>query len=175
MSSLAPVTTNYQTISSKDDPFVFANGAQLDEVGLAYQTIGELNADKSNAILLFHAFSGSHLVSGFCPENPYSNYWTEECHHGWWELFVGPKKAIDTDRFFVICANYIGGCYGSTGPSTINPETGTPYGSEFPNISVNDVVRSQVRLLDHFGIDQLHAVIGPSTGCLLYTSDAADE
>lgn len=167
MSSLAPVTTRFQTIATDDNPFVFASGDQIEEAGLAYQTLGELNADKSNAILLFHAFSGSHLVSGYCPENPYTEYWTEECHHGWWELFVGPGKAIDTNRFFIICANYIGGCYGSTGPASINPKTGIPYGSDFPNLRVNDVVRSQVRLLDSLGIDKLHAVIGPSTGGLM--------
>lgn len=166
MSSLAPVKTRIQSIASNDNPFVFRSGESLTDACLAYETLGHLNEDKSNAILLFHAFSGSHHVAGFCPENPASPYWTEECHFGWWELFVGPGKAIDTDQFFVICANYIGGCYGSSGPSSINPETGKPYGSQFPHVSVNDIVRSQARLLDAMGIEKLHAVVGPSTGGL---------
>lgn len=166
MSTLAPVKTRIQSIASKDDPFVFRSGESLSEARLAYETLGTLNEDKSNAILLFHAFSGSHHVAGFCPENPYSEFWTEECHHGWWDLFIGSGKAIDTDRFFVITANYLGGCYGSTGPASINPETGERYGSKFPHICINDIVRSQVKLLDALGIEKLHAVVGPSTGGL---------
>ncbi|MDF1816019.1 MAG: homoserine O-acetyltransferase [Verrucomicrobiales bacterium] len=166
MSTLAPVQTCLQAIADKNDPFTFRSGESLSEAHLAYETLGELNEQKSNAILLFHAFSGSHHAAGFCPENPYSPYWTEECHFGWWERFIGPGKAIDTDQFFVICANYIGGCYGSTGPSTTNPDTGSPYGRLFPHICVNDIVRSQIRLLDAMGIEKLHAVVGPSTGGL---------
>jgi homoserine O-acetyltransferase len=166
MSTLAPAETRLQTVATKENPFVFSSGEFLTNAQLAYETVGTLNEDKSNAILLFHAFSGSHHAAGFCPDNPASPFWTGECHFGWWELFIGSGKAIDTDRFFVICANYIGGCYGSTGPSSINPETGKPYGSSFPHVGVNDIVRSQVRLLDALGIEKLHAVIGPSTGGL---------
>ncbi len=92
---------------------------------------------------------------------------------GWWETLVGPGKAIDTDKYFVICANYLGGCYGSTGPASIDPATGIPYGPNFPNVTIHDVVQSQVRLLDHFGIDQLLAVVGPSVGGLACTTFAA--
>ena len=95
------------------------------------------------------------------------NRWTKDLHNGWWDLFVGPDKALDTNRYFIICANYLGGCYGSTGPSSINPATSQPWGSQFPHLSVNDVVRSQVLLLDSLGIKKLHAVIGPSIGGLM--------
>lgn len=166
MSTEAPVKTRTQTIASPDNPFRFRSGEVLEHATLAYETQGTLNADKSNAILLFHAFSGSHHFAGFCPENEASQFWTSECHPGWWDLFVGPGKALDTDQYFIICANYIGGCYGSTGPSSIDPGTGKPYGSRFPHVSVSDVVRCQARLLDNLGIDVLHAVIGPSTGGL---------
>ncbi len=166
MTDIAQVETRLHTLATPEEPFVFRSGESLDDAQLAYVQLGELNEDKSNAILLFHAFSGSHLVAGYCPENPATDYWTEECHYGWWEPFVGPGKAIDTDRFCVICANYIGGCYGSTGPASIDPATGEPYGSRFPHISVLDVVKSQIHLLDTLGIDKLHAVIGPSTGGL---------
>ncbi|MFV1994835.1 MAG: alpha/beta fold hydrolase family protein, partial [Verrucomicrobiales bacterium] len=92
--------------------------------------------------------------------------WTEEMHEVWWDAFIGPGKALDTDRFCIICANYIGGCYGSTGPVSTDPETGKPYASSFPHITVADVVKSQLLLLDHLGIGKLKAVIGPSTGGL---------
>lgn len=150
-----------------EEPFPFADGTTLPELQVAYETVGELNAAKDNAILIFHALSGSQHIAGINPSVPEAGrFWTEENHLGWWDHFVGPGKAIDTSRFFVICANYAGGCYGSTGPSSVNPETGKPYGAAFPHITINDIVRSQVLLLDHLGIDRLHAVIGPSTGGL---------
>ncbi|MEZ5301533.1 MAG: homoserine O-acetyltransferase [Verrucomicrobiales bacterium] len=99
-----------------------------------------------------------------------SERWTEECQTGWWDGFVGPGKALDTDRFFVICANYLGGCYGSTGPSSPDPESGQPYGSRFPHIAFPDIVDSQIRLLDHLGIGRLHAAVGASIGGMLCTS-----
>jgi len=166
MSTLAPLETRLHQIASRDRPFVFRSGESLSFANLAYETLGTLNRDKSNAILLFHAFSGSHHAAGYCPVNPASRFWTKECHFGWWELFIGRGKAIDTDRFFIICANYIGGCYGSTGPSSIDPESGKPFGRRFPHVCVNDIVRSQAILLDYLGIEKLHAVIGPSTGGL---------
>ncbi len=93
--------------------------------------------------------------------------WTEDVHLGWWDLFIGPGKALDTDRYFVICANYLGGCYGSSGPLSINPATGMPYGRDFPPVLSSDIVRSQAALLDHLGIRALHAIIGASVGGLL--------
>ncbi len=132
---------------------------------LAYETFGRLDADHSNAVLIFHALTGSQHVTGFNPHVPgLDGRWTEECQTGWWSAFVGSGKPIDTDRFFVICVNYIGGCYGSTGPASINPATGDRYGSQFPEVTMADIVDSQVVLLEHLGIDRLHAVIGASTG-----------
>lgn len=166
MSEIGQVETQFQTITTPDNPFVFRSGAKLDHVEIAYETYGELNAEKSNAVLLFHAFSGSQHAAGFNPSVPDNPFWTGECKPGWWDLFIGPGKAFDTDKYFIICANYLGGCYGSTGPASIDPETGKRYGSTFPNLMVGDVVRSQADLLDALGIEQLLAVVGPSTGGL---------
>ena len=172
MSELQQVKTQFQVIATPDNPFVFRNGESLDHVTIAYETYGTLNEEKSNAILLFHAFSGSQHAAGYNPAVEGNDFWTQECTDGWWELFIGPGKALDTDKYFIICAHYVGGCYGSTGPSTINPETGKPYGSAFPHVTVNDIVRSQTLLLDALGIDQLLAVVGPSTGGLCCVSFA---
>jgi homoserine O-acetyltransferase len=101
------------------------------------------------------------------------HYWTEELHRGWWNDFIGPGKPLDTDKFFIICPNTLGGCYGSTGPSSLNPETGKPYGKAFPHLTATDVVNSLLPLLDHFGIGRLHAIIGPSIGGLLALALAA--
>ncbi|NNE93220.1 MAG: alpha/beta fold hydrolase, partial [Verrucomicrobiales bacterium] len=161
-----PVHTQIQTIATKDDPFVFADGTSLNDVSLAFETYGTLSPEKNNAILLFHALSGNQHAAGINPDVPETPYWTAECHLGWWNEFIGSGKALDTDKFFVICVNYVGGCYGSTGPASINPDTGKPYASSFPHISVHDVVRSQMRLLDRLGIKTLHAAVGPSTGGL---------
>ncbi len=166
MSEIGQVETFFEIIATPEKPFVFRSGASLDHVQVAYETYGTLNEDASNAVLLFHAFSGSQHAAGFNPAVVGCEFWTRECEQGWWNLFVGPGKALDTDRYFIICANYLGGCYGTTGPSSINPETGKRYGAAFPNVTVNDMVRGQALLLDALGIDQLLAVIGPSTGGL---------
>jgi len=166
MSEIGQVETRIETIATPQDPFVFRSGASLDHVEIAYERYGELNADASNAILLFHAFSGSQHAAGINPGLPGNPYWTPECVPGWWEPFVGPGKALDTDRYCIVCANYLGGCYGSTGPSSIDPATGRRYGSRFPHVSVADIVRSQAALLDRLGIQRLLAVVGPSTGGL---------
>lgn len=143
-------------------------GGRIPGAQLAYSTWGTLNEDRSNAILLNHALSGTHHASGSHPHPPEGvDLWTEEIHPGWWSSIIGPGKAIDTDRFFVICANYLGGCYGSTGPASINPETGKPFGSTFPHLNASDLVDAQIPLLDHFGIKKLHTAIGPSVGGLL--------
>jgi len=172
MEDIGQVETQIRRIATPESPFTFRCGATLTHLELAYETYGTLNEDRSNAILLFHALSGSQHAAGFNPEVPETPYWTEDCHLGWWDLFVGPGKALDTERYFVVCANYLGGCYGSTGPSSINPETGDRYGPDFPNLTVNDLVRSQARLLDALGIDRLLAVVGPSTGGLACISFA---
>eukprot|EP00729_Bicosta_minor_P003880 gene3880-15297_t len=139
------------------------NGGLLDSFKLAYETWGELNEDKSNAILLFTGLSASsHAKSHKHNESP-----------GWWEKFIGPGKALDTDTNFVICANVLGGCYGSTGPSSANPRTGVPYALAFPMVTCADMVRSQFLLLDDLGIDSLHAVVGSSMGGMLSLAAAA--
>ena len=121
----ALVSTNILRLD--EEPFRLKSGAVLPGVEIAYQTWGELNAEKSNAILLSHALSGSHHASGYNPSLPDAGeLWKEELYHGWWEDFIGPGKALDTDRFFIICANYLGGCYGTTCPRSLNPDTGKP-------------------------------------------------
>lgn len=122
---------------------------------VAYQTYGSLNAAKSNAILICHALTGDQHVANTHPVTG---------KPGWWETLVGPGKPVDTNRFFVICANILGGCMGSTGPASINPKTGQPYGLDFPVITISDMVDAQARLIDHLGIGQLFAVIGGSMG-----------
>jgi homoserine O-acetyltransferase/O-succinyltransferase len=122
---------------------------------IAYQTYGDLNAAKSNAILIAHALTGDQYVAS---NNPVTG------KSGWWETMIGPGKPIDTNRFFVICANILGGCMGSTGPASINPKTGQPWGLDFPVITIGDMVDAQVRLIDHLGIGELFSVIGGSMG-----------
>jgi homoserine O-acetyltransferase len=139
-----------------DTPLVFRSGAVLPRYELIYETYGKLNADKSNAILICHALSGHHHVAGY--------YADDTKNMGWWDTMIGPGKPIDTDKFFVIGLNNLGGCHGSTGPSSINPETGHAYGASFSLITVEDWVESQVRLADLLGIQQFAAVIGGSLG-----------
>ncbi len=169
--SIGRVETQFFTFGSHDAPFVMMCGSILSEVTLAYETYGNLNAEASNAVLVFHALTGSQHAAGFNPEVPgVGERWTEDNHVGWWDGFIGPGKPIDTDRYFVVCANYLGGCYGSTGPTSINPETGKPYGSSFPNVCFADMVDSQLKLLEHLGIEKLHAVAAGSTGGVMALS-----
>ena len=150
------------------NPFPLRDGGTLPQVRIAYETWGELNADKSNAILVCHALSGSHHAAGRNPSiEGVGSLWQEELHAGWWEDMIGPGKAIDTNKHFVICANYLGGCYGSTGPGSINPETGRHWGSSFPAVTATDQVNALALLLDELGIGTLHAVVGPSVGGLV--------
>lgn len=151
-------------------PMVLQSGERLDEVRVAYETYGELNDARDNAVLVFHALTGSQHLSGWTEEVPGVSKWSAECREGWWTSFVGPGRPIDTNRFFVIGANYLGGCYGSTGPASLNPATGRPYGSTFPHLTVADVVDTQVALLDHLGISTLHAVTGGSVGGMMCLS-----
>ncbi len=139
-----------------DTPLVFRSGAVLPRYELVYETYGTLNTAKSNAILVCHALSGHHHVAGY--------YQDEPKNIGWWDNMVGPGKPIDTNKFFVIGLNNLGGCHGSTGPSSVNPETGQPYGATFPVITVEDWVESQARLADRLGIRQFAAIIGGSLG-----------
>jgi homoserine O-acetyltransferase len=130
-------------------------GQQLSPFQVAYTTAGTLNEAKSNAILVCHALTGDQYVAS---RNPVTG------KPGWWEIMIGPGKPIDTDRYFVICPNILGGCLGSTGPASINPATGRPWGLDFPVITIGDMVKAQARLIDHLGIDQLFSVIGGSMG-----------
>ncbi|TDU81546.1 homoserine O-acetyltransferase [Prosthecobacter fusiformis] len=160
--------THFFHLGSESEPFLFANGDSLPGITVAYEMYGKLNAKKNNAILLFHALSGSQHAAGRTEEiEGLGERWTDDVKPGWWDLFIGPGKALDTTRYCIICANYLGGCYGSSGPTSINPATGKPYGKSFPPVLSSDVVRSQIALLDHLGISQLHAVIGASVGGLL--------
>lgn len=131
-------------------------GKKLGPITIAYETYGTLNPQKNNAILITHALSGDHHAAGY--------YTEEDRKPGWWETIIGPGKPIDTNRYYVICSNCIGSCMGSTGPSSINPETGTYYGLDFPVITIGDMVKAQSYLLDHLGIDRLMCVIGGSMG-----------
>jgi len=130
-------------------------GATLAPVDVAYETLGQLNAARSNAILVLHAFSGDAHVAGISHESG---------KPGWWDSMVGPGKAFDTDKYFVICSNVLGGCRGTTGPASINPETGCPYAMTFPVITIRDMVRLQKMLIDHLGIERLLSVTGGSMG-----------
>jgi homoserine O-acetyltransferase len=137
-----------------DGPFKMKLGGTLPGVTCAYETYGELNADASNAVLMCHAISGdSHVARHDDQDEP-----------GWWDTLVGPGKAVDTDTHFVVCANVLGGCRGSTGPGSIDPETGKPYGPAFPDVTVEDMVHVQAKLLDHLGVTKLAGVIGGSLG-----------
>jgi homoserine O-acetyltransferase len=137
-------------------PFTFRSGQTLPKFTLIYETYGTLNASRSNAVFICHALSGDHHVAGVYADVPKSR--------GWWDNAIGPGKPIDTNRFFVVCCNNLGGCSGSTGPTTINPETNRPYGSDFPLVTVSDWVNSQALLADHLGIERWAAVVGGSLG-----------
>lgn len=139
-----------------DETLHLRSGGRLEGFTLAYETYGRLNADRSNAILICHALSGDSHVAGYYTDDP-------EEKPGWWDEAVGPGKMFDTDRFFVICSNVIGGCRGSTGPSSLAPD-GRPYGLRFPVVTIADMVRAQVALIDHLGIDCLFGVAGGSMG-----------
>ena len=139
----------------KDGALALDSGASLSPVNVGYMTYGSLNADRSNAILICHALTGEQYVAS---EHPITG------KPGWWERIVGPGKLVDTDKYFVICSNVLGGCLGTTGPWEVNPETGKPWGLDFPVITIRDMVRVQAALLDHLGVENLFAVIGGSMG-----------
>ena len=164
------VSTQFFHFDRPDAPLRLHAGAQLPQFALAYETYGTLNATRDNAILLFHAMTGSHHAAGWNAEIPdLSGRWTTEMHDGWWDGFIGPGRALDTDRFFVICANYLGGCYGSTGPTSLKAD-GEIWGADFPAIRLADIVDSQLKLVEHLGITTLHAAVGASIGGLLALS-----
>jgi homoserine O-acetyltransferase/O-succinyltransferase len=139
-----------------DQPLELECGRRLDAYELVYETYGTLNTARSNAVLICHALSGHHHAAGY--------HSADDKRPGWWDTAIGPGKAIDTNRFFVVALNNIGGCHGSTGPSSINPASGQPWGPDFPMVTVRDWVNSQARLADALGIQQWAAVIGGSLG-----------
>ncbi|TYC52529.1 homoserine O-acetyltransferase [Rhodobacterales bacterium] len=140
---------------SAEEALELESGVKLAPWQIAFETYGTLNADKSNAVVVCHALTGDQYVAS---DNPVTG------KPGWWSLMVGPGKPIDTNHYFVICSNVLGGCLGTTGPATINPDTGKPYGVDFPVVTIRDIVRAQARLVDYLGIDTLFAVIGGSMG-----------
>jgi len=147
------VVSGYQSFHHPR-PFKCEWGGELPEFSLAYETWGTLSPARDNAVLLHTGLSASSHVRSH----------SENTHAGWWEEFVGPGQAVDTDRFFVICSNLLGGCYGSTGPSSIDPRSEQPFATDFPILTVRDMVNAQLLLLDHLGIQRLHASVGASLG-----------
>jgi len=138
------------------DPFTFENGESIPEFTLRYEAYGERCPAKGNAMLIFHALSGDHHCAG--------RHLSEDRKPGWWNNIIGPGKPIDTDHFFVVCSNCLGGCQGSTGPASINPETDEPYNLSFPELTVGDMVHAQYKLCKHLGLEKLYAAIGGSMG-----------
>ena len=152
------IETQYYTFGESPDELVFKSGEKFGPITLAYETYGELNRDKSNAIIIFHALTGDAHAAG----------WHEgDKKPGWWDSMIGSGKAFDTDKYFVICANTIGSCKGSSGPSSINPKTNKSYGLGFPVITIEDMVVVQKKLVDYLGIKKLFCCAGGSMGGLL--------
>jgi len=146
---------NHTVEVGRDRPIRLDCGVELGPVTVAYQTVGRLNAAKSNTVVVCHALTGDHYMAGTHPVTG---------KRGWWDGLIGPGAVLDTNRFFIICANVLGGCMGTTGPHDINPATGRPWGLEFPVITIGDMVTVQARLLDALGIDQVFCAIGGSMG-----------
>ena len=146
--------TNYYTFNNPTE-LILESGEKLELITLAYEAYGKLNQQKSNAILVLHALSGDAHAAGLH---------IGDKHPGWWDTMIGPGKALDTTKYFVLCSNVLGGCKGSTGPESTNPKTGKPYGTEFPIITIQDMVNAQRRLIEHLEIDKLLTVVGGSMG-----------
>ncbi len=154
--SIGVVTPREYTFGAPGEGILLENGAEFGPITVRYELYGRLNADRSNAILVTHAFSGDSHAAGY--------HAPTDQHAGWWDSMIGPGKAFDTNHYCVICSNVLGGCQGTTGPGSVNPETGKPYGLSFPVITIDDMVKVQRALIDHLGIEQLHAVAGGSMG-----------
>jgi homoserine O-acetyltransferase len=154
--SVGIVETKYFNFAGPPDELLLESGSKMGPVTLAYETYGSLNVRRSNAVLIFHALSGDAHAAGFNSKS--------DKKPGWWDCMIGPGKPFDTLKYYVICANIIGGCKGSTGPSSINPATGKPYGLAFPVISIRDIITAQKKLIDYLGIETLLCVVGGSMG-----------
>lgn len=153
--SIGLVGIKFFTFAYTPDELILDSGEKLGPITLAYETYGKLNARRTNVILVLHALSGDAHAAGF---------YSGDDKSGWWDEMIGPGKAFDTDKYFVICSNVLGGCKGTTGPSSINPATKWPYGLDFPTITIKDMVNAQRRLIDHLGIEKLLCVVGGSMG-----------
>jgi homoserine O-acetyltransferase/O-succinyltransferase len=151
-------------LATEAEPFELEVGGTLGPVDVEYETYGSLNEARDNVILILHALSGDAHVAGWDKDAGENGRAWRSKKPGWWDPVVGPGKSVDTDKYFVVCANFLGGCYGTTGPSSINPATGKAYGLAFPIVTVSDWVRLQARLLDALGVDKVHAVVGGSLG-----------
>jgi len=149
------VETQYYTFANSPSEMELESGEKFGPITLAYETYGKLNQERSNAILILHALTGDAHAAGFHPGDK---------DPGWWDNMIGPGKAFDTEHYFIICSNVLGGCKGSTGPASINPITGRPYGLQFPVITIKDMVNAQRHLIDYLGIDKLLTVVGGSMG-----------
>jgi homoserine O-acetyltransferase/O-succinyltransferase len=167
------VETRFLDLPDELLPFKMRSGETLAGVRLAYEIYGEISPKRDNVVLLFHALTGSQHAAGFNPGVDGVERWVEENQTGWWEGFIGPGLAVDTDRLAVVCVNYLGGCYGTTGPASLDPGTGMPYGPDFPQVHLADIVASQIALLDRLGVYKLKAAAGASVGALLSLSLAA--
>jgi homoserine O-acetyltransferase len=150
------VSTQSVTLFGAENPFRFDGGRALPSLSVAYETYGTRNGNGDNTILICHALTGNAHAGGFASDDPRSA--------GWWEPIIGPGRALDTDRYFVVCSNILGSCYGTTGPSSVDPETGHPFGMTFPQMTVRDMVRAQKALLEHLGVRSLATVLGGSLG-----------
>lgn len=150
------VKTRFARFFEPPEPLILTNGKKLGPVDVAYETYGKLNENRDNVILVLHALTGSAHAAGKHSES-------DEVP-GWWDAMIGPGKAFDTNRYFIVSPNILGSCYGTTGPSSVNPETGKPYGSSFPVISIPDMVRVQKALMDHLEIEKIYSVAGGSMG-----------
>ncbi|OGC00218.1 homoserine O-acetyltransferase [candidate division KSB1 bacterium RBG_16_48_16] len=155
-SSVGVVETQYFTFAEPPNEMQLENGERLGPITLAYETFGVLNSERDNAILLCHALSGDAHVAGYHSQ--------EDRKPGWWDFMVGSGRPFDTDKYFVICSNVIGGCKGSTGPSSVNPKTGKPYNLSFPVVTIGDMVKAQKSLIEHLGVKKLLSVSGGSMG-----------
>ncbi len=153
--SVGIVETKYLEPELSEEGFLLESGARLSEARIAYETYGRLNEDKSNAVLIAHPFTGDAHAAG---------YHKGDAKPGWWDSMIGSGKAFDTDRYFIICSNVLGGCMGTTGPGSVNPATGKPYALDFPGITISDMVNLQKLLIDYFGIKKLLSVAGGSMG-----------
>jgi len=154
--SVGLVEKKFFTFAHPPDEMRLDSGARLGPITVAYETYGELNRERSNAVLICHALSGDSHAAGYYGEN--------DPKPGWWDIMIGPGKGIDTDKYFVICSNILGSCAGSTGPSSLNPATGRPYGLDFPVVTIGDMVAAQKSLLDHLKISKLLSIVGGSIG-----------